>query len=1046
MPTVAGALRRLKRRVGRGRDASGGQSAGDAADQIDLLVGSALFDDAWYSLCADRRLTRREAVEHYLDTGRGEGLTPHPLFDPGAAARSLRLDDDATDDPLVVYLRRRRFRLEVHPLFDVATYVAASPAAVRHPDGPLGHYRDAGAAAGARVNDWYQPDPVAEPRGLVDWLWSGAEEWVERQRIGLPAWGGPRLPEISPQAARPLHDDRIGLTTVVLVAERPDSDLGPAIESLVAQTTTEWELIVLGVGHAVDPAGIPDDPRVRVEPAPQASLWAARNHGLALARGTHVGWMSPATTWVPGRLSAVHRALADAGYGWAHDSLRELRAKRPRPWGRRTTRARLQAGAAPELESVVVARELATAIGGFDESLPAGQAIDLMLRLAERSEPGFAPGLGVVLDTANRPLLTDVEPNERPMIDYDRQLSIPDFVLNRHLVDWAGLERATGDPDVVSVVVPTYQDWELTSLAVRRVVEDRGGGPEVDVVVVDNGCGVVASAVLRTLPLRYSGVRLVVSPVNHGFALGNNLALAEVRGDTVVFLNNDTEVEPGWLPPLLEALGDDEVLGAQSLLLYPDGSIQSAGIVFPQGGGLPHVLLQGFTSEDAQGLEAERLHALTGAALAMRRSDVVALRGFDPIFRNGMEDIDICLRLEAMRPGHFVVRPDSRVVHHESKTPGRFSRAWANRRILLDRWAGRFPEDDVAVWGRRGYDVVGHRILSRMARDQRLCVAEPIVVRRRPTVIEGPPSLRWAIKHAAPYGPEGEKWGDTHFSRHLADALRELGQEVVIDARGAFERAGDSVDDVVLVLRGLASHTPVVGRVNLMWLISHPDVVERSEHVGYDRVYVASVPFARLMADEWGAPAVPLLQATDPSLFHPDVAEPDTGDRVLFIGNSRRQARPLVVGAAEQGLDLSVYGTGWEGLVDDRFIRGTYVPNAQVGAAYRSAGVVLNDHWIDMWRHGFLSNRLFDAVAAGARVVTDDAAGVEEVFGDAVRVVHSPDELTGLVAAADLDAVFGDDATRRAHAAKIAAEHSFDARARTLLDDALRIRAERRLP
>jgi GT2 family glycosyltransferase len=1046
MPTVAGAMRRLKQRV---RRVGGGSVAvSDDDPSIDLLMGSSLFDHAWYSLCVDRPMDRRAAVEHYLAVGREAGLTPHPLFSPELSARRLGLEDEGAEEPLTFYLRKRRFRAEVHPLFDVRAYVAARPAALKHPDGPIGHYVDVGAAEGERVNDWYQPDPSTQPRGLVDWLWAEAQSWVDRQRIGLPAWGGPRVRDITRDEALPLRHDRIGMTTVVLVAERPGHDLGPSIQSLVAQTTQEWELIVLGVGQTVDPAtaGLPEDPRIRVEPQPQPSVWAARNKGLALARGTHVAWMSAAAAWLPGRLSSVHRALADADFAWAHDALRELRPeRRPRPWARRATRARLLAGGVPELDAVVVACDLANAVGGFDESLQTGHAFDFMLRLSERAEAGFAPGLGVVLDTAKRLTAVDADPNDRPMVEYERQLSTPDVVLNQHLIDWEALERQSVEPALVSVVIPTYHDWEMTSLAVRRVVEARDTRNDVEVIVVDNGCNVVAAAVLRTLPMRYDGVRLVVSPVNRGFALGNNLGVAEVLGGTVVFLNNDTEVEPGWVAPLLESLSDDDVLGAQSLLLYPDGSVQSAGIVFPRGKGLPHVLLQGFTIEDTVGLETEHLHALTGAALAMRRSDIVTLRGFDPIFRNGMEDIDICLRLESSRPGRFVVRPDSRVIHHESKTVGRFSRAWANRRILVDRWAGQFPEDDIAVWGRRGYDVIGHRILSRMARDRRLCVAEPTLTRRRPQVVEGPPSLRWAIKHAAPYGPEGEKWGDTHFARRLAVALRDLGQEVVIDARGAFERSGEFVDDVVLVLRGLASHTPVVDRVNLMWLISHPDDVERFEHVGYDRVYVASAPFARMMADEWGAPAVPLLQATDPTLFHPDLAEPDTGARVLFIGNSRRQARPLVVGAAEQDLELSVYGTGWEGLVDGRFIRGTYVPNDQVGAAYRAAGVVLNDHWTDMWRLGFLSNRLFDAVAAGARVVTDDAAGVKEVFGDAVQVVSDPADLSGLIKAPDLDAVFGDDEARRARAAKVAAEHSFAARAQTLLDDALRIRASRGL-
>ena len=633
--------------------------------------------------------------------------------------------------------------------------------------------------------------------------------------------------------------------------------------------------------------------------------------------------------------------------------------------------------------------------------------------------------------------------NDRPFLDFDRHAAAGDSVLNGHLVDWAELEGRSTEPGLVSVIVPTNHDWEMTRVAVQRVLE-ADGPARVEVVVVDNGCPVVTSAVLGSLPERFSGVTVVRSPVNHGFALGNNLGLAHVTGETVVFLNNDTEVGPGWLAPLLESLSDEQVLGAQSLLIYPDGAIQSAGVVFPRGGGLPHVLLQGFPVEDAAGMGSDPLHALTGAALAMRHRDVVALRGFDPLFRNGMEDVDLCLRLAERRPGHFVVRPDSRVIHHESRSPGRFARSLVNRRVLLERWAGRLPEDDVEAWGRRGYDVAGHEIRHRTAPDQRLCVAEPVLSRqRRAQVEEGLPAMRWALKNPAPGGPEGEKWGDTHFARQLATALRALGQDVVIDHRGEFERRSGWLDDVVLLLRGVVPYTPMVDRVNLMWLISHPDMMEREEHIGWDRVYVASVSFARTLAEEWGAPAVPLLQATDPSMFHPDLAVPDSGPRALFVGNSRRQARPMVMGAVEQDLPLTVIGGDWEELIPARFVRAPFLANAELGAAYRSAGLVLNDHWHDMRTQGFLSNRLFDAVAAGARVVTDDVVGIEEVFGDGVQVVRSSAELADLVNTDDLDAVFGSDEVRRERAARLAAEHSFAARARVLIEDAARIRAAR---
>ena len=82
----------------------------------------------------------------------------------------------------------------------------------------------------------------------------------------------------------------------------------------------------------------------------------------------------------------------------------------------------------------------------------------------------------------------------------------------------------------------------------------------------------------------------------------------------------------------------------------------------------------------------------------MRRADVLAIGGFDPIFMNGMEDVDLGLRMSQVREGRFCVGPDSIVLHHESKAPGRFKSSLANRRIMLDRHRATVQGDDVALW------------------------------------------------------------------------------------------------------------------------------------------------------------------------------------------------------------------------------------------------------------------------------------------------------------------------------------------------------------
>lgn len=632
-------------------------------------------------------------------------------------------------------------------------------------------------------------------------------------------------------------------------------------------------------------------------------------------------------------------------------------------------------------------------------------------------------------------------PTELP----DPESTQRDVELNSELIDWNALATRTSKAGTVSIIIPTYRDWKLTTTAVQRVAEAASDSElAVELLVVNNGCGLKASIILDSLPLRFPGVRVVHSPVNYGFALGNNIALPHTTGDTVVFLNNDTEVRPGWLEPLVAALDEPDVLGAQSLLLYPTGEIQSAGIAFPSCGGIPHPLLQGHPVEEATGLETASFSALTGAAVAMRFADVVALRGFDPLFRNGMEDVDLGLRMLKIRPGRFTVRPDSVVIHHESKTPGRFAHALTNRKLLLDRWGVDLPGDDLELWAATGQEVVGYERPAHPTKDERIDALRPILMPApRLRVDEALPTLRWTLKNPATPGMRGELWGDTHYARQLARSLRGLGQRVAIDYRPAFDRTRHPAEDVVLVLRGLTPHQPAAGPVNLLWVISHPEAVTPEEVAPYDHVFAAGIPWAERTAAAWGLRIDPLLQATDTMLFHPDRAEPDTGEQILFVGSTRDQDRPVVLGAIAAGLPVSVYGPKWEGRIPEAQLKGAGLPNHELGAAYRAAGVVLNDHWEQMRVDGFLSNRLFDAAAAGARVITDDAFGLGDTFGRSVQVASGPDDLIRLTRPENFDAIYGDDAERRQVSARIQAEHSFDARARVLVEAALAVRAAR---
>lgn len=304
------------------------------------------------------------------------------------------------------------------------------------------------------------------------------------------------------------------------------------------------------------------------------------------------------------------------------------------------------------------------------------------------------------------------------------------------------------------------------------------------------------------------------------------------------------------------------------------------------------------------------------------------------------------------------------------------------------------------------------------------------------------PRLRWAIDTAATPGRWGDLWGDTHFAESLARALRRLGQQVTIDRRDTRDRASRAEDDVVLALRGLEIGPPQPGAVNFLWVISHPDEVVADEARRYDAVFAAGPRWARERGDEWGLAITPLLQCTDRELCRPDRATgaaPDTSGRVLFIGNARRGGHRPLVEAAARDADVAIIGTGWENTPQARRLVATSVPNADVGAHYAAARVVLNDHWADMRRAGFVSNRLFDAVACGARVLSDPIDGLAELFDDSVVAREAAEEIAAVLDA-DPDQVWPARERRLATAEQVRSEHSFDRRAATLLEHAVALR------
>lgn len=300
---------------------------------------------------------------------------------------------------------------------------------------------------------------------------------------------------------------------------------------------------------------------------------------------------------------------------------------------------------------------------------------------------------------------------------------------------------------------------------------------------------------------------------------------------------------------------------------------------------------------------------------------------------------------------------------------------------------------------------------------------------------KGQSTLQWAIKTSVPGDDSGKSWGDFYFAHEIAESLTRLGYKARVDMRDKVINEDSANDDVVLVIRGVERIRPQKGAINLLWIISHPSRISNHELKSFDGVFAASNKWAKKRTKSSRVSIAPLLQATNPEKFNPDHASPDSGEEILFIGNSRHQYRRIIKDCVAQDIRPSIYGRDWSEFIPVDLVKATFVPNDEIGMMYRSAGVVLNDHWSDMAEQGFISNRLFDAAAAGARVISDSVDELDEIFKGAVKTYSQPSELK-VLCSANSHAKWGTDAEVTERAFEIGKLHSFDARVAVLIKKA----------
>jgi GT2 family glycosyltransferase len=498
------------------------------------------------------------------------------------------------------------------------------------------------------------------------------------------------------------------ISIVTPVFNTPVAWLTECVESVLAQTYEKWELILVDddstepeMLKALSELGARDSRIILAKDENRGGISAASNHGIDLAKGEWVGFLDHDDVLEPDALFQNVKWLQehrDAELIYSdEDKLTEQGFDSPifKPdWS-------------PDYflscnyicHFTIIRRDLLQKIGGFRSEFDGAQDYDLFLRIIEQTDR--IEHLPRVLYHWRRSLTStadnirrkpgSLETGRRALEDYlERQRETGHVTIDwRTHAYW--IKRQLTEAKRISIIIPVRDRVDLLARCLTSLTSKTTYAP-YEIIIVDNDSqSEEARAYLSQLKhrvLRYSG------PFNYSAI--NNFAVEQTDSPWLLFLNNDTEVIEGdWLTLMAEHIQRPQVGAVGPKLLYPDDTVQHAGIVVGVGGIAEHAF-RGLPAEApgvCRQLQTTRNYsAVTGACLLTRREVFDEVGGFDeerlPVT---FSDVDLCLKMR--RAGYRVIYvPFAKLYHNESGTR-RPAVEPLETEVMRERWADVLRHD-----------------------------------------------------------------------------------------------------------------------------------------------------------------------------------------------------------------------------------------------------------------------------------------------------------------------------------------------------------------
>lgn len=224
---------------------------------------------------------------------------------------------------------------------------------------------------------------------------------------------------------------------------------------------------------------------------------------------------------------------------------------------------------------------------------------------------------------------------------------------------------------LITIIIPTKDKAVILKNCIMSIFK-KTKYSSFEIIIINNKSKEKETFEFFNFLKKFKNVRIVDFNYPFNFSAMNNYAVNLARGEVLVFLNNDTEViTPEWLDVMLGFLEQPRVGAVGVKLLYPDGTVQHAGVILGPGGCSDHAF-KGISHDDPgyyyRAIVNQEYLAVTGACLMTWKKLFLEVGGFDEVnLTNSFQDVDYCLKL--IEAGYRIIfTPHVLLYHHESLT------------------------------------------------------------------------------------------------------------------------------------------------------------------------------------------------------------------------------------------------------------------------------------------------------------------------------------------------------------------------------------------